>query len=103
MEDILAPICASWSSSGVTIVSDGQTDTRRRPSINIIVTLPKEAMFIKDEGYLGEVKDAQFIVDILVKAIEQIGPSKVVLISIDNAPDCKVEGLIIESRYGHIL
>ena len=102
MEDILAPIRASWGSSGVTIVSDGWTNTRRRPLINIIATSPKGAMFLKDEDCSGEVKDAQFIADILIKSIEQIGPNKVVQVVTDNAPVCKAAGLIVESRFDHI-
>ena len=80
MEDVLVvtSIRASWGSSGVTIVSDGWTDTRRRPLIIIIATLPKGAMFLKDEDYSGEVKDSQFIANVLIKAIEQIGPNKAV-------------------------
>ena len=60
MEDVLVvtSIRASWGSSGVTIVSDGWTETRRRPLINIIATSPKGAMFLKDEDYSGEVKDS---------------------------------------------
>ena len=45
VEDILAPIRASWSSSGVSIVSAGWTDTRRRPLINIIAISPIEQCF----------------------------------------------------------
>ena len=56
VEDILAPVCTSWSSSGVTIVSDGWTDTKHRPFINIIATSPKGAMFLKVEDCSGEVK-----------------------------------------------
>ena len=102
MEDILAPIRASWGSSKVTIVSDGWTNTRRRPLINIIATSPKGAMFLKAEDCSGEVKDAQFIADILIKSIEQIGPNKVVQVVTDNAPVCKAAGLIVESRFDHI-
>ena len=102
MEDVLAPIRSSWSSSGVTIVSDGWTDMRRRPLINIIATSPKGAMFIKAEDCSGEVKDAQFIADVIIKAIEQIGPNKVVQVITDNAPVCKAARLIIEGRYDHI-
>jgi hypothetical protein len=64
-EDILAPISTSWSSFGVTNVSDGWTNTRRRPLINIIATSPKGAMFLKAKDYSREVKHAQFIVDIV--------------------------------------
>ena len=102
VEDILAPILSSWSSFGVTIVSDGWTNTRQRPLINIVATSPKGAMFIKAEDCLGEVKDAQFIVDVIIKAIEQIGPNRVVQVITDNGLVCKVAGLIIESRYNHI-
>ena len=80
MEDVLVvtSIRASWGSSGVTIVSDGWTDTRRRPLINIIATSPKGAMFLKDEDYSREVNDSQFIANVLIKEIEQIGPNKAV-------------------------
>ena len=101
MEDVLVvtSIRASWGSSGVTIVSDGWTDTRRRPLITIIATSPKGATFIKVEDRSGEVKDAQFIANVLIKAIEQIGPNKVMQVITDNAPVCKVAGLIVESRF----
>eukprot|EP00253_Pinus_taeda_P014411 PITA_14411 len=102
VEDIFSPIRSSWNSSGVTIVSDGWTDTRHRPLINIIATSPKGAMFIKAEDYSGEVKDAQFIADVIIKAIEQIGPNKVVQVITENAPVCNAVGLIIEGRYDHI-
>ena len=46
-------------------------------------------------------KDAQFIADILIKSIEQIGPNKVVQVVTDNAPVCKAIGLIVESRFDH--
>eukprot|EP00253_Pinus_taeda_P024027 PITA_24027 len=47
VEEILALIRSSWSSFGVTIVSNGWTDIRRKPLITIIATSPKGAMFIK--------------------------------------------------------
>eukprot|EP00253_Pinus_taeda_P030084 PITA_30084 len=75
---------------------------RRRPLINIIATSPKGAMFIKAEDCSGEVKHAQFIADVIIKAIEQIGPNKVVQVITDNVPVCKAAGLIIEGGYDHI-
>ena len=102
MEDVLSPIRSSWSSSGVTIVSDGWTNTRHRPLINIIATSPKGAMFLKVEDCSGEVNDAQFIADVIIKSIEQVGPNKVVQVIMDNASVCKVASLIIEGRYDHI-
>ena len=53
LEDVLTPIRASWSNSVVIIVSDGWTDTRRRPLINIIANSSKGAMFIRVEDCSG--------------------------------------------------
>eukprot|EP00253_Pinus_taeda_P015267 PITA_15267 len=58
VEDILSPIRSSLGSSRVTIVSDGWTNTRHKPLINIIATSPKRAMFIKAKDCSGEAKDA---------------------------------------------
>ena len=102
IEDVLRPIQNSWANSGVSIISDGWTDTRRRPLINIIASSPVGAMFLRAEDCSGELKDSHFIADVLISAIEQVGPDKVVQVITDNAPVCKATGLIIESRYNHI-
>eukprot|EP00253_Pinus_taeda_P034430 PITA_34430 len=102
VEDILSPIHSFWSSSRVTIISDGWTNTWHRPLINIISTSPKGAMVIKAKDCSREVKDAQLLVDVIIKAIEQIGPNKVVQVTTDIAPVCKAVGLIIKGRYDHI-
>ena len=102
VEDILSPIHSSQGSSGVTIVSDGWANTRHKPLIHITATSPKGEMFLKAEDFSGEVKDAQFIVVVIIKSIEQVGPNKVVQVITDNAPVCKAAGLIIEGRYDHI-
>ena len=78
MEDVLASIHSSWHSSGVNIVSDGWTDTKHRPLINIIATSLKGAMFIKAEECSRELKYAQFIANVLAIVIDQIGSNKVV-------------------------
>jgi hypothetical protein len=70
--------------------------------INIIATSPKGAMFLKAEDYSREVKDAQFIDDILIKAIEKIGPTKGVQVIMDKVVICKATNLIVESRYDYI-
>jgi hypothetical protein len=59
-------------------------------------------MFLREEDCSGEVKDSKFIADILISAIEQVGPTNVVQVITDNAPVCKAAGLIVESRYHHI-
>jgi len=102
LDDVLKLIRSSWASTGVSIISNGWTDTRCRPLINVIASSPKRVMFIKAEDCSGEIKDSKFIADILISAIEQVGPEYVVQVITNNAPVCKVASLIVESRYNHI-
>jgi hypothetical protein len=53
--------------------------------INVIVTSPKEAMFLKAKDCSGEVKDSNFIAEILIVATEQVSPTNVVRVITNNA------------------
>jgi hypothetical protein len=59
-------------------------------------------MFLRAEDCSGKVKDSKFIANILISSIEQVGPANVVQVITNNAPVCKVAGLIVESIYHHI-
>ena len=59
-------------------------------------------MLIKAEDSSREVKDPQFIANVLAIAIDQIGTDKLVQVIANNASVCKAGGFIIESRHEHI-
>eukprot|EP01018_Ginkgo_biloba_P020998 Gb_22289 [translate_table: standard] len=59
-------------------------------------------MFLNAMDCNGELKDATFIANILINAIESVGPSNVVQIITDNARVCKTVGLLAEVRYNNI-
>eukprot|EP01018_Ginkgo_biloba_P023549 Gb_28141 [translate_table: standard] len=98
----IEPIRASWRTTGVSIVSDGWTDARNRPLINVIDVCPKGSMFLNAVDCNGELKDATFIANILIDAIESVGLSNVVQVITDNARVCKVARLLVEARYENI-
>lgn len=50
----------------------------------------------------GQVKDGQFIADILISAIETVEPHNIVQVIMDNAKNCRAVGLLVEERYHHI-
>lgn len=102
METSLQPIRDSWTKTGVSIVSDGWKDARNCPLINVIAVCPKGAMFLKAVDCEGQVKDAQFIANILFESIEAVGPENVVQVITNNAKNCKAAGMLVEARYGHI-
>eukprot|EP01018_Ginkgo_biloba_P009776 Gb_07735 [translate_table: standard] len=102
MEQSIEPIRASWRTIGVSIVSNGWTDARNKPLINVIVVYPKCSMFLNLVDCNGELKDATFIANILIDAIESVGPSTVVQVITDNARVYKAVGLLVEARYENI-
>ena len=102
LEAKLAPIRDSWLISGVSIIFYGWKDQRNRPLINVIAQSPHGAMFLKAVDCEGQMKDSQFIADILIEAIELVGPENVVQVITDNATVCRAAGLIVEGKYQHI-
>eukprot|EP01018_Ginkgo_biloba_P003110 Gb_13336 [translate_table: standard] len=102
MEQSKEPIRAYWQTTGVSIVSDGWIDARNKPLINVIVVCPKGSMFLNAVDCNGELKDATFIANILIDAIESVGPSNVVQVFTNNARVCKAAGLLVEARYENI-
>ena len=63
---------------------------------------PKGAMFLKAVDCEGQVKDAQFIANILIECINDIGPQNVVQVITDNAKNCRAAGLLVETQFPHI-
>eukprot|EP01018_Ginkgo_biloba_P021331 Gb_34602 [translate_table: standard] len=55
------------------------------PLINVIDVCPKGSMFLNAVDCNGELKDATFIANILIDAIESVGPSNVVQAITNNA------------------
>ena len=68
----------------------------------MIAVCPKGAMFLKVVDCEGQVKDAQFIADILIQCIQDVGPENVVQVITDNAKNCRAAVLLIERRFDHI-
>ena len=88
--------------SGCTIVSDGWSNVQRRPLINIMVASPRGDCFIKAVDSTGEIKSGSFIASIVSEVIEQLGPTNVVQVIMDNAKNCAKAGAIIEQRFPQI-
>ncbi len=59
--DGLASFQESLQLTGATITSDGWSDVRRRPLLNLLVISPKGDMFFKAIDTRGETKDATYI------------------------------------------
>ena len=102
MLKILEPIKSTWLGKCVSIATDGWSDPQRRPLINFLVISKNRPMFIIFVNYLGEVKDKQFIANLMKKVIDEVGDQKVMQIIADNAANCEGAGEIIEGMFPHI-
>ena len=102
VDKMLEPIKSAWPTSGVSIVSDGWTDPARHPLINFMVSSLNGPVFLKSVDALGQYKDAQYMGELFIKIIEDVGVDSCVQIITDNAPVCKVAGMIVEAKYPQI-
>ena len=100
---MLEPIKASWRTSRVSIVSDGWIDLARHPLINFMVSSLNGLVFLKAMDTLGEYTDAQFMAELFIKVIEDVGVDSCVQIITDNAQVCKDVGMIVEARYPQVV
>jgi Protein of unknown function (DUF 659) len=68
----------SWSTSGVTIMSDSWTDSKNRPYLNLLASSPKGVVFLKSLYIVGNKKDALYIFKFISAVIDDIGVENVV-------------------------
>ncbi|KAF8389287.1 hypothetical protein HHK36_025980 [Tetracentron sinense] len=102
VERLLETTKKSWKEKGLSIVTDGWTDSQRRPLINFMAASESGAMFWKAINCEGEVKDKFFISNLINQVIEEVGPKNVVQVITDNAPVCSSAGLLIQGKYSNI-
>jgi len=101
VENLLQPIRDSWKHKGVTIVSDGWSDSQRS-LINFMAITESGPMFLKTIDGYGKIKDKDFIAKHIRDAIIEVGPKNVVQIITDNETICKEAGLLIELEFPSI-
>jgi hypothetical protein len=98
----LKSFMASTRSSKAVITSDGWSDTRNRPLLSLLMVTPKDEKFLESVDTSGDTKDADFIAQVVGKAIEDVGAEIVVQVCMDSAAVCKAAGRKLEARFPHI-
>ncbi|XP_061373230.1 uncharacterized protein LOC133315593 [Gastrolobium bilobum] len=124
IDKLCEPIRESWAHKGVSIVSDGWSDSQRRPLINFMAVSDGRAMFLKSVDCSGEIKDKNFIFSLfellysiyvfifsretndkniifrlLKEVIQEVGEANMVQVITDNAANCKGAGQLIEQEF----
>jgi hypothetical protein len=91
-----------WEDIGVSIVSDGWTNVRNQHLINVLGVSASGAMFLAAHDSSTIASFAQHIAELLLKTIDDVGPSSVIQVITNNAANCKAIGKIIERTHPHI-
>ncbi|KAL6521387.1 hypothetical protein OROGR_017956 [Orobanche gracilis] len=102
VDRLLEAMKSTWKEKGVSIVSDGWSDSQRRPLINFMAVTELGPMFLKVVNCEGEYKDRNHIAGLIREVIMEVGPQNVVQVVTDNAPVCKAAGMLIEASFPHI-
>ncbi|XP_039007802.1 uncharacterized protein LOC120135622 [Hibiscus syriacus] len=77
MEKDLTPFKDTWHSQGLSIISDGLTNIKQKPLINVLAMNNRGFMFMYAKDFYGVEKTGKAIVEFFIQAIESIGPSNV--------------------------
>jgi hypothetical protein len=87
---------------GYPIVSNGWTSIRNQHLINVIDVSSSGVVFFAAHDSSSISATSQKISVLLLKTIDEVDPSNVIQVIIDNATNCKGEGKIIERMHPHI-
>jgi hypothetical protein len=84
----------------LTLMSDGWTDIRGNPLINIIFVTP-QPVFVKAVETTSR-HTGEYIANILSTEIESVGASKVQAVVTDNASNMKLAWKLLKDKYPHL-
>ncbi|PHT89161.1 hypothetical protein T459_04274 [Capsicum annuum] len=98
----LQPIRDTWKRKGLSICSDGWSDIKRRPLINIMGASSGGPTFLKSINSSSVVKDGGYIAKLFIKAIEDVDSKIVVQVITNNAVNMKLDDAIVEETFLHI-
>uniref|UniRef100_A0A804IG63 Uncharacterized protein n=1 Tax=Musa acuminata subsp. malaccensis TaxID=214687 RepID=A0A804IG63_MUSAM len=78
-----------WPLYGISIVSNGWSDIKNQPLINILASNQFGSMFLHALDFVVVEKSQKRISDYMVETIEKVGPCNVVQLITDNSIDCR--------------
>ncbi|KAK1413109.1 hypothetical protein QVD17_34875 [Tagetes erecta] len=71
VEKELAPVKDTWYTQGVSIISDGLSNVKHKPLINVLAVNSRGAMFMEAQDFSRVVKTGEEIASYLIWAIEK--------------------------------
>ncbi|XP_064956803.1 uncharacterized protein LOC135631027 [Musa acuminata AAA Group] len=91
-----------WPLYGISIVSNGWSDIKNQPLINILASNQFGSMFLHALDFVVVEKSQKRISDYMVETIEKVGPCNVVQLITDNSIDCRAASEEVAKVYPYI-
>ena len=101
----LEPIRSSWKKYGCSILTDGWTDMKKRPILNIMVSSCQGTIFLDavDASELSSKKiSGHYIYKHIKNAIDYIGAENIVQVITDNQSNFRKMGRLLMEEFQHI-
>ncbi|KAL7586189.1 hypothetical protein Lser_V15G40571 [Lactuca serriola] len=102
VEKDLIPFKKTWSSHAISIVSNGWSNIKHKPLLNVLAVNSRGSMFMYATDFSGVEKTGKAIAQFLSQAIDSVAPSNVLSVITDNVANCKAVGKEVENMYKHI-
>uniref|UniRef100_A0A0A9CWE7 DUF659 domain-containing protein n=1 Tax=Arundo donax TaxID=35708 RepID=A0A0A9CWE7_ARUDO len=93
INELTKPCRISWTTTGVSLVSDGWTDITKKPLINFVAASPAGPLFLRAIDTSGEVKNTEYMAKLFLDMVAEVGHRHVVQIITYNASVCRAAGL----------
>ncbi|KAK8712894.1 hypothetical protein V6N13_148122 [Hibiscus sabdariffa] len=77
LEKELIPVKDTWTTHGTSIVSDGWTNVKRQPLINVVASNNSSSVFMYAKDFTRHEKMGANIAKFLLESIEEVGSSNV--------------------------
>ncbi|XP_020696649.1 uncharacterized protein LOC110109791 [Dendrobium catenatum] len=102
IEHNIDEIKRTWIETGVTIMLNGWSDMKSRSLINILVNNPYSTVFLRSVEASDEIKNAEFIFNLIDGVVDEIGEQLVVQVVTDNASAYKAAGQMLMKKRKHL-
>lgn len=91
-----------WPQYGISIISNGWTDVKNQPLINILASNQFGSMFLHALDFVMVERSQKSISSFMLEAIEKVEPYNVVQLITDNSIDCRAASDELAKVYPHI-
>eukprot|EP01018_Ginkgo_biloba_P028656 Gb_13412 [translate_table: standard] len=88
-----------WKHTVCTIISDGWSNVKHRPIINVLVYSPQGVLFVKAVDTMDHKKTSEFIFKIFEEVVLEVGEENIVQIVTDSASNYVGAGKLIMDKF----